>query len=367
MSISRRAVLAGGLGLAGAAVLGSAAGCADDPAGQTARLYRSERPLPARFVTPFTAPPVKRPDAREDGTTRYTVVQRQAAVEILPGVLTDVYGYDGLFPGPTIRARRGERVVVTHRNLLPVPTVVHLHGGHTPAASDGFPTDLLLPEGPPPRTHAGHAGMPGAAGDVAHGTRDHVYPGDQPAATLWYHDHRMDFTAPQVWRGLAGFHLIGDADEDRLPLPGGERDLPLMIMDRAFGPDGELRYPSLDGSLTGRPGVAAGYVSGVLGDVVLVNGRPWPVLDVAAARYRFRVLNASNARRYDLRLDPAPTVGRAFVQVGADAGLLAEPVPHDHLPLARPSGTTWSSTSAPSPSAPRSPWSTPWAAGRPTR
>jgi FtsP/CotA-like multicopper oxidase with cupredoxin domain len=331
VSISRRAVLAGGLGLAGAAVLGGAAGCADDPAGQTARLYRSERPLPERFVVPFTAPPVKRPDSRADGTTRYTVVQQQASVEILPGLATDVYGYDGLFPGPTIRARRGEEVVVTHHNRLPVPTVVHLHGGHTPAASDGYPTDLLLPEGPLRLSHAGHARMPG---DVVRGARDYRYPGDQPAATLWYHDHRMDFTAPQVWRGLAGFHLVTDDDEDALPLPRDERDVPLMIMDRSFGADGELRYPSLDGSLTGRPGVAAGYVSGVLGDVVLVNGRPWPVLDVAAARYRFRVLNASNARRYDLRLDPAPPTGRAFVQIGSDAGLLAEPVPHDNLPLA---------------------------------
>ncbi len=255
-------------------------------------------------------------------------------MEILPGVLTDVWGYDGQFPGPTVRARRGERLVVTHENLLPVPTVVHLHGGHTPAASDGFPTDLVLPDGTPARSRTGHGGMPHGRSDVTSGRRAYVYPGDQPAATLWYHDHRMDFTAPQVWRGLAGFHLVTDAVEDTLPLPHGERDVPLMIMDRSFGADGELRYPSLDASLAGTPGVSAGHTSGVLGDVLLVNGRPWPVLEVDAARYRLRLLNASNARRYDLGLDPAPPQGPVFVQVASDGGLLTTPVPHLHLPLA---------------------------------
>ena len=334
MSLSRRTLLGAGLGLAGAAVLGTTAGCADDPAGQTARVFRSDRPLPERFVVPFVVPPVKEPTRREDGSTRYTIVQRTASVEILPGLSTEIYGYDGLLPGPTIRARRGEEVVVTHRNALPVPTVVHLHGGHTPADSDGYPTDLLLPDVPrrPSRGGHGHRGMP--AGDVRQGSRDYVYPSDQQAATLWYHDHRMDFTAPQVWRGLAGFHLISDDVEDELTLPRDERDVPLMIMDRSFGADGELRYPSLDASLAGTPGVADAFVSGVLGDVILVNGRPWPVMEVDAARYRFRVLNASNARRYDLTLDPLPQQGPAFVQIASDTGLLAAPAPHRHLPLA---------------------------------
>ena len=333
MRLSRRHLLGGGLGLAATAVLGTA-GCADDPAGQTGRVFRSDRPLPERFAVPLPVPPVARPTAREGGTTRYTLVQRPARVEILPGVLTDIWGYDGLFPGPTLRARRGERLVVTHENTLPVPTVVHLHGGHTPAASDGFPTDLVLPAGPAARSRTGHGGMPHTGGHVVRGRREHVYPGDQPAATLWYHDHRMDFTAPQVWRGLAGFHLVSDDVDETLPLPHGERDVPLMIMDRAFGADGELRYPSLDASLAGAPGVSADHTSGVLGDVVLVNGRPWPVLEVAAARYRLRLLNASNARRYDLGLDPVPPHGASFVQVASDGGLLAAPVPHAHLPLA---------------------------------
>lgn len=83
----------------------------------------------------------------------------------------------------------------------------------------------------------------------------------------------MDFSAPQVWRGLAGMFLVGDKTEDALPLPAGDRDIPLMICDRSFEADGSLRYPSLDPSLGGQPGVRSKYMQGVQGDVVLVNGR----------------------------------------------------------------------------------------------
>jgi spore coat protein A len=208
---------------------------------------------------------------------------------------------------------------VRHRNELPVPVVVHLHGGHTPAVHDGYPTDLLLPDGYSGHVHAG--------GTVTLGSRDYVYPLDQPAATLWYHDHRMDFTGPSVWRGLAGFHIVDDPAEDGLGLPRGDRDLPIMITDRAFGADGQLLYPSMG---DGMPGVRDPYGSGVLGDVVLVNGVPWPVAEVPAARHRLRLLNASNARRYRLSLDPPGPL----VQIGADTGLLERPVTHDAVEIA---------------------------------
>src|SRR5207249_1188255 len=112
---------------------------------------------------------------------------------------------------------------------------VHLHGGHVPAASDGFPTDLILPAGGwTPPAHGGHGGGSGMLGDVSRGEREYVYPMRQRAATLWYHDHRMDFTGPQVYRGLAGMHIVHDAEERALPLPDGDRDIPLMICDRSF-------------------------------------------------------------------------------------------------------------------------------------
>ncbi|GLY68286.1 hypothetical protein Atai01_49050 [Amycolatopsis taiwanensis] len=131
-----------------------------------------------------------------------------------------------------------------------------------------------------------------------------------------------------------GFHLIRDDEEDALPLPKGEREVPLMITDRSFAADGSFAYPAADPTLR-QPGVTSDFVSGVLGDCILVNGAPWPALEVTNTRYRFRILNASNARRYHLALDPAPSQGPAFVQIGSDQGLLAAPVQHDRLQVAQ--------------------------------
>ncbi len=279
---------------------------------------RSQVPLPSPFTVALPIPPIRRP---VDG--RIAIVQRVAEAEILPGRRTGILGYDGIFPGPTIETRSGEPVTVVHTNQLPVPTVTHLHGGHTPPDSDGWPADLLLPADGGWDQH----GMPG---DLRMGSREHHYPMNQRAATLWYHDHRMDFTGPQVYRGLAGFHLIRDAEEDALGLPSGDRELPLMICDRSFGPDGEFSYPSIDPTLHTLPGVENHWMEGVLGDVILVNGAPWPIAEVDAARYRLRLLNASNARRYRLALSP----GGEFVQIGSDGGLLAAPASLTTLDIA---------------------------------
>ncbi|MFD8526680.1 multicopper oxidase family protein [Streptosporangium canum] len=320
--ISRRGFLGllGGTGLA-VAGCGTSAG---ETAGQT---LTSARALPAPFTVPLPVPETAVPVR----PGHYEVVQRAARVEIIPGTTTEIWGYDGTFPGPTFDLRRAGRTVIRVRNELPVPTSTHLHGGVTPPGSDGYPTDLVVAEGrgfrPPPGAHAGH--------DLSQwtfhsGARDYVYPLDQRAATLWYHDHRMDFTAPQVWRGLAGFLLVRDDEDDALPLPKGARDLPLMICDRSFEEDGAFRYPEVDPSLLVKAGVEEDFMEGVEGDVILVNGAPWPVAEVDAARYRLRLLNASNARRYRLALTP----GGRFVQVGSDLGLLAAPVTHEAITIA---------------------------------
>ena len=331
MTLSRRSLL-GLLAGSGAAAL---SGCGlSDLTGQTAEFLASRAPLPRPFRVPLPVPPVKRPSRTEGGTDYYEIVQRVAEAEILPGLRTPILSYDGIFPGPTIVGTSGRRAVVRHRNELPVPVAVHLHGGHTPADSDGFATDLVLPvEGWTPPAGAGHGDRTMMRGDVSTGFRDYVYPHDQRAATLWYHDHRMDFTGPQVYRGLAGFHLVHDDEERALPLPDGERDIPLMICDRAFEADGSFRYPAVDRTLQSTPGVERDYMEGVAGDVILVNGAPWPVLEVEAARYRFRILNASNARRYRLAMTLERGAGPAFVQIGSDGGLLERP---DRASLARP-------------------------------
>jgi spore coat protein A len=305
--------------------------------GRPGHLLPSQVPLPRPYQVPLPVPPVLEP-ARSDGTSdSYEITQHQADLHILPGLRTRAWTYGGSFPGPTIVSRSGRRTVVRHRNELPQPVVVHLHGGHTPAASDGYPVDLVMPVsgGGDPMAGMdmpGMDGMPRMSGDIAHGERSYTYPVNQRAATLWYHDHRMGFTGPGVWKGLAGFHLVHDDEEDALPLPRGERDIPLMITDRSFAADGSFRYPAIDPAMH-RAGVTDTYTNGVLGDVVLVNGAPWPVLQADRVRYRLRLLNASNARDYRLELSPQPPGGAAFVQIGGDGGLLARPVRHDALEL----------------------------------
>jgi FtsP/CotA-like multicopper oxidase with cupredoxin domain len=306
----------GGLGLAG--LLGT---------GQPGVLLTTGRDLPTRFRARLPIPPVARPTRTDATTDYYEITQRISPLRIFDDVMTPAWTYGSSFPGPTIMSTAGRRTVITHRNELPHPVAVHLHGGHTPHDSDGYPTDLILPTGvtsSPPAMDG--MDMPGT---VVTGQRDYTYPLNQRAATLWYHDHRMGFTGPAVWYGLAGFHLVHDDEETALPLPTGERDIPLMIVDRAFDAAGRLAYPSTDPTLVS-PGVRSKYRDGVLGDVILVNGAPWPVLDVDRARYRFRILNASNARRYRLVLDPPAPI----TQIGSDGGLLDAPLGHEAIEIA---------------------------------
>ena len=293
-----------------------------------ARLLPSRRPLQKPFEADLPIIPVLKPVRQDAAADYYELTAQPASARILPGLNTGIWGHNGIFPGPTIEARTGRPVVLRLRNRLPVPIVNHLHGGRTPPESDGYPTDLLLPAG----FVNSHLHDPMAR--IAQEQRDHFYPNNQRAATLWYHDHRMDFTAPQVWRGLAGFYILRDDEESKLPLPRGDKEIAVLICDRSFDADGSFLYPSLDSSLLDRPGVAGDYMGGVLGDVILVNGAPWPKLEVANTKYRFRILNASNARRYELALDPHPPGGPAFVQIGSDGGLLAAPVNHRSIKLA---------------------------------
>lgn len=108
----------------------------------------------------------------------------------------------------------------------------------------------------------------------------------------------------------------------------------MKITDRAFDADGAPRYPAMDQRLTSMPGIDPAHMADAAGDVILVNGAPWPELAVDAARYRFRILDAPNARRYELALDPVPRGGASFVQIGSDQGLLATPLRHTTLPVA---------------------------------
>ncbi len=302
MSLSRRQLftLAGGVvagvGLSGCGISLTA------PGGSTGALLPSRIPLPEPFTTDLPPLTTLRTRPLRGGGREAQVTTRRRGVEILPGRTTEIAGYDGTFPGPTIEATKEEELRLTLRNELDHPVVNHLHGGVTPAADDGYPTDHVEP-----------------------GTsRTYRYPLRQRAATLWYHDHTMDLTGPNVYAGLAGGFVLRDPAEEDLGLPAGERELTLVITDRSFGEDAELLYPMTP------DGIQERYHGGLLGDCVLVNGAPWPRTDVDAARYRVRILNACNARRLDLTLDPRSEI----VQVGTDQGLLTRPHRRRSLTLA---------------------------------
>jgi spore coat protein A len=172
--------------------------------------------------------------------------------------------------------------------------VVHLHGGHVPPQSDGYPEATILP---------GQAVT-------------YPYPNAQEGATLWYHDHALGVTRLNVYMGLAGMYLIRDAAETGLNLPRGPFEIPLVIQDRSFKADGSLEYPEA-------------WEEEFFGQTVLVNGKVWPYLDVQPRKYRFRILNGSNSRTYILALDS----GRPFYQIGTDGGLLEKPVELAQLAL----------------------------------
>ena len=296
------------------------------------------------FRVPLPMPPVLEPVRTDGGADYYEIAQRATKQEILPGLKTEIWGYDGIFPGPTVEARSGRHVVIRQWNELPVPVVTHVHGGKTPPESDGYPTDLILPKGHgrDSNAHTGHGSMAGHS----HFFKDYRYPNDQRAATLWYHDHRMDFTGPQVYKGLAGLYLLRDEIEDSLPLPGGEKEVPLVIADRTFREDGSFYYPSIDPSLSDEPGVLASATntvySGVFGDTILVNGAPWPVLEVSNTKYRFRVLNASNARAYELALDRRRPRGSRSCRWEATQAYSKPRSPTTRYSPPRASASTWS-------------------------
>src|SRR5215203_122247 len=171
------------LGLAASVALAlpfGASGCSSGD--QTGALLRSSATLPEPFSVPLPCPPVLESVHTDANTDYYELTHRKGQAEILPGLDTTVWGYDGIFPGPTIEARRGRRVVVHQRNELPVPTVVHLHGGVTPPESDGYPTDLILPADGSFDRHEGPSGIP--IGRVDRGTKAYTYPNEQRAATL---------------------------------------------------------------------------------------------------------------------------------------------------------------------------------------
>jgi spore coat protein A len=257
---------------------------------------------------------------------------REAELAVLPGRRTRMWTYGGEFPGPTIRRRAGRRTTVTFRHELPAAgeLSVHLHGGHNRSRFDGQPGGLTrrqpisyycrIPTGLSAR-EAGNDLLlaPGESKTYVYDLVEDGHP--ERASFQWYHDHRLDRTAPNVWKGLAGMWIVDDAFDDALPLPRGNRDLPLLIADRQFDRHNQLTDPFAAG---GRP-----PADGITAPTILVNGAFMPHHRVSACRYRLRILNASGFRSYNLRLSN----GAPMVQIATESGLMQRPVRREQILL----------------------------------
>jgi spore coat protein A, manganese oxidase len=322
-----------------------------------------------KFVNQLTKPPVHVPVGTQlDPETGkdlplYEVTTQIIDAQILPPGFptTKSYAYGGLVnfsesgqpakiataftvPGPTFEAVRNQRVFVHYHNGLkgnmmfpvdptimganvnnapipvapfkpfppgykefqsPIPMVPHLHGGVTPSASDGFPESWFTADEE-------------KTGPAFVSTTFEYYNAQLPA-TLWYHDHTLGMTRLTVAAGLAGAYLLRDPDDPIAPLlPSGKFEMPLILMDRAFNSDGSIHFTQVGDN----PDIHPYWDPEYFGDTILVNGKVWPNLKVERRQYRFRIVNGSNARFYNLKLSN----GMSFIQIGGDGSYLPAPV-----------------------------------------
>lgn len=247
------------------------------------------------FSRPLAVPPLAASRLDERGR-RVFDLHAQAGTRDFGRGRTPVWGFNGDYLGPTLRAARGEEVVVNVRNGLDQTTTVHWHGMHLPARMDGGPHQPV---------------RPGA-------TWSPTWRVDQPAATLWYHPHPHGETEAHVYRGLAGMFILDEAPDSGgtaaggrdLPRRYGVDDLPVIVQDKRFTRDGrfDADHPFFS-------------EVGVLGDTLLVNGTLGPYHEVTTERIRLRLLNASTARIYDFGFSD----DRTYALVGTDGGLLPAP------------------------------------------
>jgi FtsP/CotA-like multicopper oxidase with cupredoxin domain len=327
--------------------------------------------LPFADLSPQAAPYVD-PGQKKGKAGFYRIVSEVRSVKFhsqLPP--TEIWGYrDGNLPpgetwdyalGPTFKRYTANDAysgtIVRHENQLPPAsqhrgfgeprTTVHLHGGHHPALFDGYPTDMTMPDGTPFNVtfergeHYDYAYPmvdPGFIDDTRAGTNDKCLHSER-SSMLWYHDHILDFTSQNVYRGLVGMFLAFDnpvigaatpadiaeqirdtGDElntanapNALRLPSGKFDIPMVFHEKTFGANGELIYDVFD-------------FDGFLGENYLVNGMVQPYLNVKRRKYRLRFLNGSNARIYQMFLADKNGKTYPMTQIATEGGLLSRPV-----------------------------------------
>lgn len=238
-------------------------------------------------------------------------------------------------PGPTIEALRGTDTYVTWQNHLPskhilpwdptiltaipstkkgIPTVVHLHGAIDEPESDGNPNSWF--------TIGFEETGPTWSKKTYH------YRNLQQPGNLWYHDHAMGLTRVNLLAGLSGAYIIRDHDvEAPFELPSGDEfDRPLIVFDRRFRTDGTI-YMNSTGN---NPSIHPQWRPEYFGDTIIVNGKVWPRMQVRRRKYRFRILNACNARYLRLFF----TNGLGFTHVASDSTYLEQPVTTNETLLA---------------------------------
>jgi FtsP/CotA-like multicopper oxidase with cupredoxin domain len=270
----------------------------------------------------------------------FEVSQREALVSVSPDLPAQrLWGFDGMVPGSTYHAKYGEPILVRNRNELPADNggfgiqqvSTHLHNSHTPSESDGFPGDYFPNPENPAIANAwfydqNYPNLAAGFGSTHVATNGDV---NESLSTLWYHDHRVGFTAQNVYKGLAGFYLLfnqydtGDETTGfRIPGVWGDGfyaprkyDIPLMLADRMFDPESGAMFFDLFNT------------DGILGDRFLVNGKVQPYLEVEPRRYRFRVLDSGPSRFYQLFLtDQDTNTAIPFWQISNDGNLLPKPL-----------------------------------------
>ncbi|HLX08092.1 MAG TPA: multicopper oxidase domain-containing protein [Thermoanaerobaculia bacterium] len=302
----------------------------------------SQTPSPkARpFVAPLFVPPIKQPVAAlvpppdPRAHQRYEEFLPQKLYQIREEEFRWVYhpdppyaagswswGFDGSTPGPTYHARYGEPILVRRVNGLPpvgfghvgfaLPsTSTHLHNGHTASESDGSPQDWI---------------DSGEFWDHHYGNFPSNHDPREKLATLWYHDHRLDFTAANVYAGLDGFYLLfdeqdsgneNDPNPEAWRLPSGKYDVPLILHDVLFDANGQVRWSPFN-------------TAGILGDRYTVNRRIQPFFQVERRKYRFRILNGGPSRFYQLFLSSH----KNFTVITGDGNFLPAPLEAESIYL----------------------------------
>ncbi len=268
--------------------------------GAAAGLALGGVPLWARNAS-SAAPPLPIPtliDARAGEPV--TLALQKTRHRFGAGAAVPSTGISASYLGPVVRVRSGDTVPFRVENHLDEMTTLHWHGLLIPSDVDGGPHNAIAP---------------GATWTPELSIR-------QPAATTWFHPHPHGNTARQVYGGLAGMMIVSDGgDDDRgLPETYGVDDLPIVLQDKRFGRNGEFTYQPTMMDL----------MQGFRGDTLVVNGAIGPVASVPAGFVRMRLLNAANARIFDLRFSDR----RPFFVVAGDAGYLAEPVEGRQLVIA---------------------------------